>query len=705
MFKWKDRKYVNARKKIFKNMDTNEILNLEVQDDEDNILEESDTPLTAHCLNMAQQELVDDMSKTYAGTNITAPTVKGTGRNNKVYGFCRQETREGRNFLPILPAQSKTSNGVTLTSNGDGSYSVSGTATANASIFLDFDNSITLPSETLYCHLRNNVVANCALLLEKSSVFSSSFSTINRIASSEKLSNLNVTSVGIYVVSGATINATFKPSVEVKSEITEYEAYGASPSPDYPAKVHCLGDDINLFDGELELGSIHDDNGSLVSVSTCVRTAKFQEVRHNTQYVLSNDMNYINNTIYLYDSSKNFIGKAPALVNNNYASFTTTSDTCYLKFRSSIVSTQNNLNVKYKLQEGTVATPWSPFGYGTTTNKSENKNIFDLQKWFKGASPLNCTKQLLENGLRLDFTAGADAFIGTTIINVGTKYEGNHYQLIGVKPNTKYTFSISSMPKCYINELDEELINLRFIQLTSNYNKASYTFTTKPNTKYLILRLGISDSNYTSYSFTDIQIEEGDKSDYVPHEEDEQVTPLKEPLLGIGYVRDELDLSKGETTRRFKKVTLVGHTDENWRLSAELTNCIRFSKPLTANHTRAQMFSHFKYVNDYDLDEEHAYIYNNILYVFISKTIASTLEEFKTWLSQNPVEVVLRLATPIIEDIDCSDKIKQYDGQTTVYNTDGAELECTLTNNRAIAQINQNLQQIEEMISSLKAGE
>lgn len=76
MFKWIDRVYVNARKRVFKNLDTNEILNLELQDDPNNIAKDSDTPLTAHCLNMAQQELVDDMSKIYVGMNITADTIK-----------------------------------------------------------------------------------------------------------------------------------------------------------------------------------------------------------------------------------------------------------------------------------------------------------------------------------------------------------------------------------------------------------------------------------------------------------------------------------------------------------------------------------------------------------------------------------------------------------------------------------------------------
>ena len=88
---WKDRKYINPRKKIFKNMDTEEILNLELQDDLNNIEEESETPLTAHNLNQAQQDILDDMSKTYTGTSITAPTVEGYGKINKIWGHTIEE--------------------------------------------------------------------------------------------------------------------------------------------------------------------------------------------------------------------------------------------------------------------------------------------------------------------------------------------------------------------------------------------------------------------------------------------------------------------------------------------------------------------------------------------------------------------------------------------------------------------------------------
>lgn len=89
MLNWKDRKYINPRKRVFKNLDTNEILNLEIQDDNDNIQEESETPLTAHNLNLAQQELLEDTHKYFmkattaiqSGTNFTIPCHYKVGAN------------------------------------------------------------------------------------------------------------------------------------------------------------------------------------------------------------------------------------------------------------------------------------------------------------------------------------------------------------------------------------------------------------------------------------------------------------------------------------------------------------------------------------------------------------------------------------------------------------------------------------------------
>lgn len=60
MVNWEDREYVNPCKRIFKNLDTGETLNLEIQEDSSNILKESSTPLTAHNLNLMQTEMIEE---------------------------------------------------------------------------------------------------------------------------------------------------------------------------------------------------------------------------------------------------------------------------------------------------------------------------------------------------------------------------------------------------------------------------------------------------------------------------------------------------------------------------------------------------------------------------------------------------------------------------------------------------------------------
>lgn len=78
---------------------------------------------------------------------------------------------------------------------------------------------------------------------------------------------------------------------------------------------------------------------------------------------------------------------------------------------------------------------------------------------------------------------------------------------------------------------------------------------------------------------------------------------------------------------------------------------------------------------------------------------------FKNWLSKNPVTIVYKLVTPIVEDINTSNKIVQYAENTTVYNRDNAELEVTLTNNNAVSDVYGDLKNVEENVSSLQTIE
>lgn len=140
-----------------------------------------------------------------------------------------------------------------------------------------------------------------------------------------------------------------------------------------------------------------------------------------------------------------------------------------------------------------------------------NVNIFDLESYYNVVPSANCTKQLLKNGIRLNFTAGNDAYIGD-VYNTGTTMtENKRPACIKVKPNTTYTIQMSSAPKCYISYLDSNYTGTRaYTAIYNNYSKYIMTFTTNETTEYIHIRLGLGSSyGGTTYTFTDIKLEEG----------------------------------------------------------------------------------------------------------------------------------------------------------------------------------------------------
>mgnify|MGYP000886892857 FL=1 len=59
---WKDRKLVNPRKIKLKNILTEEVIDYEIQDDLENVIEESDTPINATTLNIMTTSINEQMN-------------------------------------------------------------------------------------------------------------------------------------------------------------------------------------------------------------------------------------------------------------------------------------------------------------------------------------------------------------------------------------------------------------------------------------------------------------------------------------------------------------------------------------------------------------------------------------------------------------------------------------------------------------------
>lgn len=152
--------------------------------------------------------------------------------------------------------------------------------------------------------------------------------------------------------------------IEKGTSATDYEPYGASPSPEFPSEIKSVGDDVNLFDGNYTLGTI-DASGKEQTSSTALRSG-YIEVKGNDNYILSSPDNASYIRTLLYDKNKTFIKTVPSLT-----SFLTTKDTKYFRF----VISGTDTNTRIKFQKGTVATSYSEYGKGTVTIEQRGKNL------------------------------------------------------------------------------------------------------------------------------------------------------------------------------------------------------------------------------------------------------------------------------------------------------------------------------------------
>lgn len=194
-------------------------------------------------------------------------------------------------------------------------------------------------------------------------------------------------------------------------------------------------------------------------------------------------------------------------------------------------------NIESAVKEGDLINKINIYGASKQETR-EGYNKFNLEKWFNNAVASSCTKTLLRNGVKLDFTAGADAFIGHIGSAGSVLAESVRECLTEAEASKEYTLSLSSVQKCYIGYYDENYTSLGYIVL----NSIKTTFTTPANTKYISLRLGIQDSNYTTYSFTDIQIVEG--AEEKPYEQ-YGVSPSIEyeaPIESVGEIINIFDI-------------------------------------------------------------------------------------------------------------------------------------------------------------------
>lgn len=198
------------------------------------------------------------------------------------------------------------------------------------------------------------------------------------------------------------------------------------------------------------------------------------------------------------------------------------------------------------------------------------------------------------------------------------------------------------------------LIHTKDWKLLGNNLIGGTTFTLNENTEVFVYAWVANGAtiNTTMYPM----LEAGNtKTDYEQYKSNSITIDLQgNELCSLANgTKDETDVTNGKVTliKKTKEFTL----DENKTMSASaLANTTRFVISNVASSSDDFLYAmstHFCYMADYNADKEHFYIARNgAMYLFVNKSIASTVDELKTWLSKNNVKFLYELAEP--EEID-----------------------------------------------------
>ena len=265
-----------------------------------------------------------------------------------ISGNSEQETRSGKNLL-LNDTDKGTVNGITFTKDSKGIIKANGTATDAIVVYLGSKFTTIAAGTYKLSDGRND---------ESKDTFFTYVDCYNTDGSAYATGNLISTSDGsvktytesklikgrIVVRKGVTLNnIVFKPQLELiknaSDSATEYEQYGASPSPDYPSKVQPVGDNVNEFDINTVKNAILNEKTGEIILNNDWRCSDFIEVLNKTYaFGWESSSSYFQVKICYYDENKKFLlGKSYNLNNTFNITFEVVSNAKYMKIAYSVL--------------------------------------------------------------------------------------------------------------------------------------------------------------------------------------------------------------------------------------------------------------------------------------------------------------------------------------------------------------------------------
>lgn len=338
-------------------------------------------------------------------------------------------------------------------------------------------------------------------------------------------------------------------NLDTTMELT-YNYLPAVPSIEEPSEIRNVGDNIQLFDNDNVTNIFLGSNGE-ISNNSDWRTSDYIKVSPLGNYTLSwlSDSSYFQVIIGMYDSNKNFIQTLNLTTSNIYEKNFQVLENCkYIRISYSIrVGGANVIRDKIKLEEGTKATPWSPYGMGGTEINVCNNNIFDFNV------PQNSRVTVNDDGtITINGQGGFVLNFKKIILKAGMTY----YQ--------KLELVSGNITGCSIDQV--------FLGFNSSYWISQNIFRSyTPNED--VSSLGIWVHANAVFENAVIKLwTNTDKADFITSQYQTKTIPMQKPFRAIENVRDKFVKVDGVWYEEHNILRKIFDGSENWNRTLNSDN-------------------------------------------------------------------------------------------------------------------------------------
>ena len=578
------------------------------------------------------------ITKKASGINPTFETnLKRPLEALTLYGKCEQKITTGKNLFKPIATQTKV--GMSLTYNSDGSYKLNGTATSNTSFYV---TGLNYEAGTYTLSLNNSLaISNGSFYVQAETSSGNVIRAFDKInATKTATTTAPINALSIVIPNGLTLNNfVFKPQLETGSVATPYEPYTGgepSPNPDYPSEIENVKGK-NLFDVSNSQIGVAWNLSNNTSRAICN-----VKVNPNTIYSLSfKNISGIDGLYFgekINSTDKTVISGMTQITANRQITTKGTTNYLVIQFNKDNISLSDIETIKLQLEKGPVATSYVP--YGVIQIVETGKNLFDGE---------------LELG----------TYLTTTGVKYNTTDTYRNANYVSINPNTTYTFSIDGTSQRYVLYFYDK--NKTFLNYNSSLSNG--TFMTPDKAYYVNFRCFTVDFT-SNYAELKVQLEKGPiATDYEPYTEDVENIDLKgNELCSLpNGTRDELVAKDGKIKINKKIGKIVLNGSENWQLSSYTNDIIFSAYAVISNYSNGLLISDlFTYQNNVSAATTTEYVAKGgnavRIGVLKSRLNASTINDFKSWLSAHNTTVYYALETPEEIDLGSVDMIKTHKG-------------------------------------------